>query len=192
MTTPRAAGAAILAVAAVLSLTAASPVRASGPEPADHACPMMDSRAAGVDGRGDAAMGFDHAKTTHHFSLAPDGGAIQVGANSPDDTASRDMIRTHLRHVATMFGNGDFAIPMLVHAQDPPGAAVMARLKGKISYEYQETEGGGRVRIRTADPEALGAIHEFLEFQIRDHRTGDPIAPSSPSPQGRSGGGRRL
>ncbi|MBI3449181.1 MAG: hypothetical protein HY049_09725 [Acidobacteria bacterium] len=138
---------------------------------------MMDSRAAGVDARGDAAMGFDHAKTTHHFTLAADGGAIEVGANSPDDTLSRDMIRKHLRHVATMFGDGDFTIPMLVHAQDSPGAAAMARLKGKISYTYEETDGGARVRIRTADREALGAIHEFLRFQIQDHRTGDPIVP---------------
>jgi hypothetical protein len=30
------------------------------------------------------------------------------------------------------------------------------------------------VRIRTSDPEAVAAVHEFLRFQIRDHGTGDP------------------
>lgn len=28
--------------------------------------------------------------------------------------------------------------------------------------------------ITTANPKALKAIHEFLRFQIEDHRTGDP------------------
>jgi hypothetical protein len=44
-----------------------------------------------------------------------------------------------------------------------------------ISYTYQESARGGQVRIRTSDTEALNAIHEFLVFQIQDHRTGDPI-----------------
>jgi hypothetical protein len=30
--------------------------------------------------------------------------------------------------------------------------------------------GGGEVRIRTASPAALAAIHEFLAFQRMDHR----------------------
>jgi uncharacterized protein (DUF2249 family) len=42
-----------------------------------------------------------------------------------------------------------------------------------ISYTFQSTDRGGQVRIMTHDPEALKAIHEFLEFQIQDHRTGD-------------------
>ena len=36
-------------------------------------------------------------------------------------------------------------------------------------------ERGGRVRLRTSNPEALAAIHEFLRFQIEEHRTGDPV-----------------
>ena len=39
--------------------------------------------------RGDKHMGFDHLKTTHHFLLSKDGGAIQVAANDPKDTAER-------------------------------------------------------------------------------------------------------
>jgi hypothetical protein len=31
------------------------------------------------------------------------------------------------------------------------------------------------VRIVTHDSEALKAVHEFLAFQIKDHRTGDPV-----------------
>ena len=44
----------------------------------------------------------------------------------------------------------------------------------EIRYEYEETERGARVRITTANVEALSAVHEFLRFQIEDHETGDP------------------
>jgi hypothetical protein len=63
---------------------------------------------------------------------------------------------------------------MLVHDRVPPGAGVLAKLKDQVSYRYEQIDGGGRVRIRTKNAEALQAVHEFLRFQIEDHRTGDP------------------
>jgi len=125
--------------------------------------------------RGDHAMGFSHEKTTHHSFLYDDGGAIQVTANDPKVTESRAQIRMHLGHIAQMFGSGDFQIPMLVHAELPPGVLVMKKLKSDIRYTFEELEQGGRVRVRTKKPEALAAIHEFLRFQISDHQTGDPM-----------------
>ena len=62
---------------------------------------------------------------------------------------------------------------MLIHVQTPPGVPVMKQLKAAIKYRFEETERGGRVRIVTGDAKALTAIHEFLRFQISDHRTGD-------------------
>ena len=59
-----------------------------------------------VDERGDHVMGFQHEKTSHHFRLTPSGGAIEVSANDPADTASRDAIRTHLAHIAGKFSEG--------------------------------------------------------------------------------------
>jgi len=137
---------------------------------ADH---NHDSHLGGVNRRGDAVMGFSHAKTTHHFLLKPDGGVIQVEANETNDVSSRDRIRRHLKHIAKKFSEGDFAAPMLIHAQTPPGAPAMRRLKAGIKYEFEELESGGRVRISTNTPEAVKAIHEFLRFQIKDHQTGD-------------------
>ena len=125
--------------------------------------------------RGDHAMGFSHEKTTHHFFLYADGGAIQVTANDLEDTESRSQIRMHLGHIAQMFGSGDFQTPMLVHAELPPGVPAMKKLKSDIRYTFEEIEHGGRVRIRTKKPEALSAIHEFLRYQISDHQTGDPM-----------------
>lgn len=126
-----------------------------------------------VNKRGDRAMGFSHARTTHHFRLKPDGGIIEVTANDASDTASRDQIRTHLRHIAKKFSAGDFAAPMFIHAQTPPGVPAMKRLKAEIKYVFEEIERGGQVRISTGNPDAIEAIHEFLRFQINDHQTGD-------------------
>ena len=131
------------------------------------------THAEGVNERGDRVMGFDHTKTTHHFRLYADGGAIEVTANDADDKQSRDRIRKHLGHIAQMFAAGDFIAPMLIHDRVPPGVPVMRRLKSEIKYDYEEAERGARVRIRTASPEALQAVHEFLRIQIEDHKTGD-------------------
>jgi hypothetical protein len=137
---------------------------------ADH---NHDNHPDGVNRRGDAVMGFSHAKTTHHFLLRPDGGVIQVEADDANDIASRDQIRRHLKHIAKKFSEGDFAAPMLIHAQTPPGAPAMRSLKAEIKYEFEELERGGRVRISTNNSGAVKAIHEFLRFQIKDHQTGD-------------------
>ena len=135
-----------------------------------------------VDARGERAMGFSQTKTTHHFTLHGDGGAIQVEANDAADAESRDRIREHLSQVAKRFAEGDFDKPKEVHAQAPPGVETMRRLRASIKYEYSETERGARVRISTADGEALAAVHAFLRFQIEDHGTGDPTEVVEPEP----------
>ena len=128
---------------------------------------------ATLESRRNAAMGFGRAKTTHHFLLKPDGGTIQVQANDPQDTASLGQIRGHFHHIAAAFAAGDFQIPMMVHDTIPPGTSTMKRLRGKIRYGYEETPAGARVVIKTADPSALDAIHDFLRYQIHEHETGD-------------------
>jgi hypothetical protein len=128
---------------------------------------------AQVDARGDHVMGFDHTKTMHHFRLTESGGVIDVSANDPEDAASRDAIRTHLAHIAALFAEGDFEAPMLIHDRVPPGVPVMQRDEKSIRWTYEETSAGGRVLATTKDAAALSAIHEFLRFQIEDHRTGD-------------------
>lgn len=126
-----------------------------------------------VDMRGDQVMGFSHEKTTHHFRLYGDGGAIEVTAKDPKDTDSQDEIRMHLAHIAVMFATGNFHAPMLIHGKMPPGVPTLERLKTQVNYRFEEIPHGGRVRITTKNKEALAAIHEFLNFQVSDHRTGD-------------------
>jgi hypothetical protein len=132
-------------------------------------------RVDGVNERGDHAMGFSHERSTHHFRLIADGGAIEVTANDPNDAASEEQIRTHLSHIAKMFKDGEFGAPMLVHGEAPAGVPAMKRLKADISYTFETMELGGRVRIVSANAEAVDAIHEFLRYQINDHQTGDSL-----------------
>jgi hypothetical protein len=140
--------------------------------PSNHNMNGM-SHTDGVNERGDKVMGFDHKKTTHRFRLLAEGGAIEVNANDAADTASRDQIREHLRHIADMFADGNFNAPMLIHGQTPAGVPTMQNLKSEIKYQFEETEKGGRVRISTSNAQAVTAIHDFLRFQINDHKTGD-------------------
>jgi len=127
----------------------------------------------GVVERGEHVMGFSHEKTTHHFRVYRDGGAIEVEANKLEDTESRDAIRVHLAHIAKMFAAGDFSAPMQIHAQNLPGTAEMKRLRDAIQYKLETMKKGARIRITTKDLDALRAVHEFLRFQISDHQTGD-------------------
>ena len=124
---------------------------------------------------GNTAMGFDQDKTTHHFLLSNDGGRIQVGSNAASDTASRDEIRVHLKQISEQFAAGDFRAPLATHSETPPGVPTMQRLKAKIRYSFAERPQGAEVRIRSSDPEAVSAIHDFLRYQIKEHATGDPV-----------------
>jgi len=130
--------------------------------------------------RGAQVMGFDQEKTTHHFYLYADGGAIDVAVNDASDKTNLDAIRAHLPHIAMMFSHGNFDAPMLVHDTNVPGTVEMAKLKDRITYKYAQTSKGGRVKIMTTDAEALKAVHAFLKFQITDHKTGDSLEVSKP------------
>jgi hypothetical protein len=169
----------IVMVLAVLSLPAALMAQTENPCPlhAEHMKAASQDHSV-LDQRGDQVMGFEHTRTTHRFLIEKDGGVIQVEVNDPADAASRDQIRSHLGQVAQAFARGDFAMPGAIHDRVLPGVPEMARRKDAISYRYEETERGDRVRITTADPAALEAVHAFLRVQIEDHRTGDPVAPA--------------
>jgi hypothetical protein len=123
----------------------------------------------------DHAMGFSQAATKHTFRLFTDGGAIEVRALDANDAATIRMVRQHLRTIADDFAEGDFAKPEAVHDRLPDGAATMKDLRAAITYRYVEIPLGGRVLIRTTNESALSAVHQFLRFQIREHKTGDSI-----------------
>jgi hypothetical protein len=96
-------------------------------------------------------MGFSHEKTTHHCCLLADGGAIEIHSNEPTDAKSQEAIRQHLAMIAVKFAQGDFDIPMFMHATVPPGVKTMQRLKSKITYQAENTVHGAELRITTHD-----------------------------------------
>ena len=148
----------------LLALALATPPAAQHQHPASH-------------DRANQGMGFDQQKTTHHFLLQKTGGTIEVTAKHAGDKASTDQIRMHLRHIASAFAAGDFSLPMFIHDTTPPGVEVMKARREQMTVRFEEIEQGGKVVIQTADPAARDAVYEFLRFQIREHKTGDPLAP---------------
>ena len=127
--------------------------------------------------RGQHAMGFDQTKTTHHFLLKPSGGAIEITANDSSDRASIASIRSHLEHIREAFAAGNFAMPMFIHGTEPPGAAVLSKRRDALTYRVEEIPTGARLNIATTDADALKALHDFLKFQIVEHKTKDPMEP---------------
>jgi len=129
----------------------------------------QDSAFAAMQARGAEAMGVDQYTSSHVFEPLPDGGRIVLQRDVPD-SAGVAAIRAHMRLIAERFAVGDFAIPGFVHGQTVPGTAVMAARHDRISYAADTLPRGGAVRITTTDPEALAAVHAFLEFQRAAHR----------------------
>ena len=138
--------------------------------PGQHQHPSSHDRA-------NEGMGFDQEKTTHHFLLQQTGGVIEVTAKDAADAASVDHIRLHLRHIASAFANGDFSLPMFIHDTDPPGVVTMKERRTQMTFRYEDVEAGGKVVVLTADAAARAALHDFLRFQIREHKTGDSLTP---------------
>ena len=101
---------------------------------------------------------------------------MEVVVKDSKDATNRDAIRAHLPHISRLFGDGNFETPMFVHdSHAVPGTKVLAAKKSAIQYSYVETADGGRLDIVTHDAEALKAIHEYLKFQIAEHKTGDSL-----------------
>jgi len=104
------------------------------------------------------------------FLGTPDGGSTETRSHVAGVDRRGDQGMGFSAHA---FSSGDFDLPMFIHDRMPPGAETRKRLRTKISYGTEDTPRGARVVIRTGNTEALAAIHEFLRFQIADHRTGD-------------------
>lgn len=125
---------------------------------------------AEVDARHDTLVA-SHMTTTHSFRLFEDGGAIELRANDGADKATIDAVREHLHEITAQFVKKDFSTPAFVHGRAPAGVATMERLHDAIQFRYENLDAGGRIRMTTKNPEALAAIHDFLRFQVIEHRT---------------------
>jgi len=169
-----------LGILAVASFTLATPALAQQhtamPDGMTHEQHMAQmEKDAAMKEHGHEAMGFDQDTTSHHFLIEATGGAIAVNVNTPGDATGVRQIRAHLTEIAASFKAGDFSKPFMTHGEQPAGVVVLQRLKSDMTYTYADTSLGGIVRITTANAEALAALHEFLRYQITEHKTGDPL-----------------
>jgi hypothetical protein len=131
----------------------------------------QDSAFAGVQARGEVAMGVNQYTSRHIFEPLPDGGRIEL-QRDVDDSIGTARIQQHMQEIAVRFAAGDFRLPGFVHAHAVPGTALMAARRAAISYSVESLPRGAAVRVRSTDPAAVQAIHAFLAFQRHDHRAG--------------------
>jgi hypothetical protein len=129
-----------------------------------------DSAFADVQRRGATVMGVDQYTSRHVFETLPDGGRVVLDRDDASDRDAIEVIRAHMRDVASAFRRGDFRMPGAVHGREVPGTRRMAERRDLIAYRAIERPRGAEVRITTTDPTALAAVHEFLAFQRSDHR----------------------
>ena len=151
-------------------LTVPFPLVAQKHDDQAHRSTREDSAFSTMQARGLAVMGVDQYTSVHRFDALPDGGRIELRRDR-DDSAGTATIRAHLRAIAQAFASGDFAAPASVHAETVPGAPVMRARRAAIRYEVSDLPRGAELRIRSADPLAVEAIHRFLAYQRREHRT---------------------
>lgn len=156
-------------IAVMLSVIGSSLGAQARPHRADSA--KHDSAFMAMQERGKMAMGVDQYTSTHHFDALSDGGRIEL-QRDVDDSVGVARIRAHMREIAQAFKAGDFSTPAMVHLGGVPGAKTMAARRSLITYEARDLPRGAEVRMRTNDPEALRAIHEFMAFQRNEHHAG--------------------
>jgi hypothetical protein len=153
-------GRSIVVLALIVTSGACRERRATSASPSDTTFAAMQAR-------GKTVMGVNQYTSAHVFEDLPDGGRIIL--ETPSDSPGIARIRQHMREIAAAFQAGDFAKPFLVHAEAVPGTAVMAARRARIVYQAIDRPSGGEVRIRTTDPAAVTAVHEFLAFQRGAH-----------------------
>ena len=162
-----------LATILVLSFTFAAPlplVAQTRHDPA-HGTAREDSAFRAMQARGMVVMGVDQDSSIHRFEALTDGGRIELRRDR-DDSAGAATIRAHLRGIARRFAAGDFTAPAEVHGETVPGVPVMRARRTAIRYEVFDLPRGAELRVRSTDPLAVEAIHRFLAYQRREHRTG--------------------
>ena len=157
-----------MALAALVCGLSASAIQAQVREHHARDSAKHDTSFAAMQERGKAAMGVDQYTSGHHFDALADGGRIELqrDVDDPDGVA---RIRAHIREIAQAFKAGNFSTPAMVHMQDVPGTKIMAAKRALITYEPHDLPRGAELRMRTTDPEALRAIHEFMAFQRGEH-----------------------
>jgi hypothetical protein len=114
-------------------------------------------------------MPFDLNVTTHTFTKISQGGVQQVVANSGSDRADIDLIRGHLRQLASRFANGEFSDPATIHGADMPGLTALEAAGGRLTVTYAEIPRGATITYTSTDQDLINTIHTWFDAQTHDH-----------------------
>jgi hypothetical protein len=98
---------------------------------------------------------FNVPETVNHIQLQRNGGVIVATAANPEDPMNVLAIQTRMAQVAMT------------------GLPELKALGNHVKYTFESNVDGAQLFIRTADPAALNALHDFLRLEIRALDTGD-------------------
>ena len=120
--------------------------------------------------RGNIAMGFDQDKIMHHFMSTSTGGQIMIVALDSSGEETINQIKAHVADIQREFSQGNFTKPFFIHDQQVPGTDVMEAKKDLIKYSIKSLNNGSTLVLTTDDGELLQAIHQFMEYQGKEHQ----------------------
>ncbi len=119
-------------------------------------------------------VNFDPGKAVHHFYLLKNGGAMEVSAKDEKDGQTIAAIQQQLTSQAKAFEKGNFDFPD-ARDKSPDGIPTIKKLRKEITFEVVPMDTGGALRMLTINEQAKSAIHDFMKYQIGEHKTGDPL-----------------
>lgn len=118
-------------------------------------------------------LGVDVNKVAQHYYLVKNGGVIELSAKDANDTATIAAIRKYLDSQKDLFEKGKNDTDAEVHGKVPDGLAAIKKFRNEINFFTAKTDNGAVLRMFTVNDQARQAIHDYLKFQIAEHKTGD-------------------
>ncbi len=121
------------------------------------------------------ALGTDANKIVQHYYLVKNGGVIEFTAKDPNDTAAISALQKYMDVQKDLLEKGKNDDDADVHGRVPDGVPGLKRLRNEITFFAVKTDNGAVLRMFSVNDQARQAIQEFMKFQIREHKTGDPL-----------------
>jgi predicted aspartyl protease len=102
-----------------------------------------------------------YARASARFFIDENGGGVEVGANDPKDTKARNAIRDGLKEEIQL--KTAFTSPAI------------QKHEKSLSFHFEKTDRGGRVRVTAKTGDARRAIQDFLRSQMNNLTTTGPV-----------------
>jgi len=126
-----------------------------------------------MNARFSKVLGTDVDKVVQHYYLVKMGGVIELTAKDPNDTATITALRKYLEAQKALYEKGKNDSDAEVHGKIPDGLATMKKMRNDITFYSTETDSGAVLRMFSVNDQARQAVHDFMKFQISEHKTGD-------------------